>query len=110
MTKQVENRVEVEKHKIIKMKVQRTRIRRDRCAYGVTEAGFNSPDRPQTVEIHVAQFIDTEVNISVNMQRQVPTERKSVEVARTLQGDETQSSHHSNLQKAVKWQTTGAHC
>ena len=38
--------------------------RRDR---GITEAGSNSPDRPQTVEIHVVQLIDTEVNISVNM-------------------------------------------
>ena len=42
-----------------------------------------SPDRPQTVEIHVVQFVDTKVNTSVNMRRQVSTERKSVEVART---------------------------
>ena len=34
-------------------------------------------------EVHVVQSIDTEVNISVNMQRQVLTERKSVGVART---------------------------
>ena len=54
----------------------------DRCDRGDTEAGSNSPDRPQTVEIHAMQFVDTEVNISVNMRRQVPTERKSVEVAR----------------------------
>ena len=53
--------------------------RRDR---GITEAGSNSPDCPQTMEIHALQFVDTEVNISVNMPRQVPTERKSFEVAR----------------------------
>ena len=41
------------------------------------------PDRPKTAEIHVVHSIDTEINISVNMRRQVPTERKSVEVART---------------------------
>ena len=41
------------------------------------QAGFNSADRPQTVEIHAVQFVDAEVNISVNMLRQVPTERKA---------------------------------
>ena len=44
---------------------------------GALQAGFNSPDRPQTVEIHAVQFVDAEVNISVNMLRQVPTERKA---------------------------------
>ena len=68
------------RHKIIKMKVQRKRIRPPkRKANHVIkqvetpqirdsrESGFNSPDRPQTVEIHAVQSIDTDVNISVNM-------------------------------------------
>ena len=74
---------------------------------GVTEAGSNSPDRPQTVEIHVALFINTEVNISVNMQRQVPTKRKCC--TDTALNDEivvTKCKVHTiqTLQKTVKWQ------
>ena len=72
----------MKKHKIIKTKVQRKIIRPPRrkvnhvikqteipqigdpggsVARGVTEVGSNSPNSPQTVEIHAVQFIDTGV-------------------------------------------------
>ena len=40
-----------------------------------TQMTLLNPYRPQTVEIHAVQFVDTEVNISVNMQRQVQCRR-----------------------------------
>ena len=43
----------------------------------VTEAGSNSPDRPQTVENHAVQFVGAEVNISVNMQTQAGTAHRA---------------------------------
>ena len=73
----------------------------------VTEVGSNSPDHPQTVEIHVVQFVKAEVNISVNMQRQVQGRRSGSRSK--LLGHSTQRRDRCQGWRELTIQTSSIH-